>query len=158
MNEAQDWSLFITTLLTLFTLPEHTSSPLDFSGVRVTWCIVLYVCLVDRCLCPFVLFHLAIVLSVLPRYTDSDYTFGIFKLLFLLYVGGSNNDNNITTDSFKLVSMKGRQCTRMRETLVYQHYFTKRGGLASYDLFNCVTFYWNACTKIGEWVVRFICV
>ena len=29
--------------------------------------------------CPFVLFLLAIVLSVLP-YTDSDYPFGIFKL------------------------------------------------------------------------------
>jgi hypothetical protein len=30
--------------------------------------------------CPFVLFLLAIVLSVLLRYTDSDYLFGIFKL------------------------------------------------------------------------------
>jgi hypothetical protein len=32
--------------------------------------------------CPFVLFLLAIVLSVLLRYTDSDYPFGIFKLFF----------------------------------------------------------------------------
>ena len=30
--------------------------------------------------CPFVLFLLAIVLSVLLRYTDSDCSFGIFKL------------------------------------------------------------------------------
>ena len=30
--------------------------------------------------CPFVRFLLAIVLSVLLRYTDSDYPFGIFKL------------------------------------------------------------------------------
>jgi hypothetical protein len=30
--------------------------------------------------CPSVLFILAIVWSVLLRYTDSDYTFGIFKL------------------------------------------------------------------------------
>jgi len=30
--------------------------------------------------CPFVYFLLAIVLSVLLRYTDSDYPFGIFKL------------------------------------------------------------------------------
>jgi hypothetical protein len=30
--------------------------------------------------CPFVLFPLAIVLSVLLRYTVSDYPFGIFKL------------------------------------------------------------------------------
>jgi len=33
--------------------------------------------------CPFVLFLLPIVLSVLLRYTDSDYPFGIFKLFFL---------------------------------------------------------------------------
>jgi len=37
--------------------------------------------------CPFVLFLLAIVLSVLLRFTDSDYPFGIFKLF--LY---ENND------------------------------------------------------------------
>jgi hypothetical protein len=30
--------------------------------------------------CPFLLFPLAIVLSVLLRYTDSDYPFDIFKL------------------------------------------------------------------------------
>jgi len=30
--------------------------------------------------CPFVLFLLAIVLSILLRYTDSVYPFGIFKL------------------------------------------------------------------------------
>jgi hypothetical protein len=42
---------------------------------------LLYVCFVDRCLsfCPFLL---AIVLSVLLRYTDSDYPFDIFKLFF----------------------------------------------------------------------------
>ena len=39
--------------------------------------LVLSVCFVDRC---FVLFLLAIVLSVLLRYTDSDYPFGIFRL------------------------------------------------------------------------------
>jgi hypothetical protein len=33
--------------------------------------------------CPFVLFHLAIVLSVLLRYVVSDYPFGIFKLLWI---------------------------------------------------------------------------
>ena len=35
-------------------------------------------CFVDRC--PFVLFLLAIVLSVLLRFTDYDYPFAIFKL------------------------------------------------------------------------------
>jgi len=33
--------------------------------------------------CSFVLFLLAIVLSVLPRYTDSDYPLGIFKLFLI---------------------------------------------------------------------------
>ena len=47
-----------------------------FSGVRVNRSLVLYVC----CRSLFVLFLLAIVLSVLLRYTDSDYPFGIFKL------------------------------------------------------------------------------
>ena len=61
----------------LITLPEHPSSPPIFSGVRVTWSLVVYVCFVDRC---FVLFLLAIVLSVLLLYTDSDYPYGIFKL------------------------------------------------------------------------------
>jgi hypothetical protein len=45
----------------LLTLPEHLSSPPVFSGVRVTR-------------------SLAIVLSVLRRYTNSDCPFGIFKL------------------------------------------------------------------------------
>jgi hypothetical protein len=54
----------------LLTLPEHLNSPLVFSGVRVTRSLVLYVCFVDRCL-SFCIFLLAIVLSVLLRYTDS---------------------------------------------------------------------------------------
>ena len=63
----------------LITLPEHMSSPPIFSGVRVTWSLLLYICFGDR-VCSFVLFLLAIVLSVLLRSTDSDYPFGIFKL------------------------------------------------------------------------------
>ena len=41
----------------LLTLPEHLNSPPDFSGVRVTRSLVLYVCFVDRCLsfCTFFL-------------------------------------------------------------------------------------------------------
>jgi hypothetical protein len=57
------------------------SSPPVFSGVHVTRSSVLYVWFVDRCL-SFVLFLLAIVLSVLLRSTDSDCPFGIFKLVF----------------------------------------------------------------------------
>ena len=56
-----------------------------FSGVRVTRSLVLYVCFVGHCLsfCPFLL---AIALSVLPRYPDSDYLFGIFKLLLHMQI------------------------------------------------------------------------
>jgi hypothetical protein len=63
------------------TLPENLSSLPVFSGVRVARSLVLCVCAIDRCLF-FVLFHLAIVLSILLRFTDSDYSFGIFKLFF----------------------------------------------------------------------------
>ena len=65
----------------LLTLPEHLSSPPVFSGVRVSRSFVLYVHLYVLLIvvCPFILFLLAIVLSVL-RYTDSDCPFGIFKL------------------------------------------------------------------------------
>jgi hypothetical protein len=61
----------------LLTLPEHLSSPPVFSGGRVTRSYVLLIVV-----CPFILFLLAIVLSVLLRYTD----FGIFKL-FLCILG-----------------------------------------------------------------------
>ena len=68
----------------LLTLPEHLRSSPGLSGVRVTRSLVLYVCFVDCCL-SFCTFLLAIVLSVLLRYTDSDYPFGIFKVFFLGY-------------------------------------------------------------------------
>ena len=64
----------------LHTLPGHLSSPPVFSGVRVTRSLVLYVVF------PFVLFLLAIVFSVLLRYTDSDCPFGIFKLFLSTFV------------------------------------------------------------------------
>ena len=43
----------------LLTLPDHLSSPPVFSRVRVTRSLVLYVCLVDRCLsfCSFSFGH-----------------------------------------------------------------------------------------------------
>jgi hypothetical protein len=52
-----------------------------FSGFCVTQSLVLYVCFVDRCL-SFCTFSLAIMLSVLLRYTDYDCPSGIFKLFF----------------------------------------------------------------------------
>ena len=55
-------------------VPEFTPV---FCEVRVTrFVYVLYIVV-----CSCVLFHLAIVLSVLLRITDSDYPFGIFKLV-----------------------------------------------------------------------------
>ena len=51
--------------------PEFTPV---FSEVRVSRSLVLCVCFVDRCLSFFLIFFLlAIVLSVLLRFTDSDY-------------------------------------------------------------------------------------
>jgi hypothetical protein len=43
----------------LHILPEHLSSPQVFGGVRVTRSLVLYVCIVDRCLsfCTFSFGH-----------------------------------------------------------------------------------------------------
>ena len=55
------------------------SSPPVLSGFSVTRSLVSCVCFVDR---PFVIFLLAIVLSVLLRFTDYDYPFSIFNLFF----------------------------------------------------------------------------
>jgi hypothetical protein len=43
----------------LLTLPEHLSSPPNFSGVRVSQSLVLFVCFEDGCLsfCPFNCYH-----------------------------------------------------------------------------------------------------
>ena len=69
--------------LELLTLPEHIGSLPVFSGVRVTRSLVLYVCFVDRCL-TFCTFLLDIVLSVLLRYTDSDYPFWYPQTLLVI--------------------------------------------------------------------------
>ena len=47
---------------------------------------VLYVYVLYIVICPCVLFLLAIVLSVLLRYTDSDYPFDIFKLFLKINI------------------------------------------------------------------------
>ena len=62
----------------LLTIPEHLYSPPVFSGVRVTRS-YFYIYVLSIVVCPFVLFRLAIELSVLLRYTVSDCPFGIFK-------------------------------------------------------------------------------
>ena len=55
----------------LLSLPEHSCLPLVFSGVRVSWSLVFYEMF---CRSLFVNFLLAIMLSVLLRFTDSDYS------------------------------------------------------------------------------------
>ena len=67
----------------LLTLPDHLSSPLVISGVRVTRSVVLHVCFVDRYL-SFCTFSLANVLSALLRYTNSDCTFWYLQTLLLV--------------------------------------------------------------------------
>jgi hypothetical protein len=55
---------------------EHMSSPPVFGVARVTRSLVLCVCFVDRCLYFCTFFGGYVIL----RFTDSDYTFDIFKL------------------------------------------------------------------------------
>jgi hypothetical protein len=66
----------------LLTLPEHLSSPPVFSGVRVTWSLVLFVCFVDRCLsfCTFSFGHCVVCSSIYGFWLPP---FGIFKLLII---------------------------------------------------------------------------
>ena len=66
----------------LLTLPEYPSSPPVLVGF-VLLDLQFYMYVLQIVDCPFVLFLLAILLSVLLPYTDSDYPFGIFQRLFL---------------------------------------------------------------------------
>jgi hypothetical protein len=79
----------------LLTRPEYLSSPLVFSGVRVTRFLVLCVMFCRSFFVLLFFFLLAIVLSVL-RFTDSEYPFGLFKLFFIninLIKRTSSDDN-----------------------------------------------------------------
>ena len=64
----------------LLTLPEHLSSTPIFNGVRVTRSLVLCVMFCRSLFVLLYFFFWAILFSVLLRYTDSDYPFGISKL------------------------------------------------------------------------------
>ena len=79
-----DYILKKQKLLTLREAHEFTTC--------VTRTLVLCVCFVDCCL-SFVLVLLSIVLSVLLRFTDSDYLVGIFKLFFnkIMFIPGILN-------------------------------------------------------------------
>ena len=82
---------FTTPLILLYNLNgagstylpgSHEFTPV-FSGVRCARSLVF--CVVF-CRSLFVLFLLAIVLSFLPRFTDSNYSFCIFNLLYYIYI------------------------------------------------------------------------
>jgi len=70
----------------LVTLPEHASSPPDFSGVRVNRSLLLCVCFVDRCVsfCPFSFVHCVVCPSIngfwLPHWSLQN----LLKLVVLL--------------------------------------------------------------------------
>ena len=67
----------------LFTLPEHVSSHTVFSGVCVTWSLVLCVCFFFIVVCPFVFDSVDHFIFCPFWFTDSDYYFlGIFKFFF----------------------------------------------------------------------------
>ena len=80
----------------LLTLPEHLSSSLVFSGVRVPRSLVLYVCFVDRwfSFCTFSFGHCVVCSSSIY---DSDYPFGISKLFIRSHV------------QHKAISIRGRR-------------------------------------------------
>ena len=94
----------------LLTLPEHLSSPPVISGVRVTRSLVLCVCF-EIVVCPFVLFILATVLSVLLRFTASDYPYDIFKLFTLKRSKGDEKctSNGKSNDSHSSIIYLGRR-------------------------------------------------
>jgi hypothetical protein len=73
------------------TVPEHLCSRQVISGFLVTRSLVICVCFVDGCFCPFVVFHSDFLLSVLLRYTDFYYPFGIFKFFLALVVSSLYN-------------------------------------------------------------------
>jgi hypothetical protein len=81
------------------------SSPSDFSGVRVARPLVLSVVF---CRSLFVIFLLAIVLSVLLRFTDSTCPFGIFQLFFLWILNRlMGSASKLTNDSLKTDRLSG---------------------------------------------------
>ena len=66
--------------------PEQIQLPLDYpDDIEVNLLILFMLKEINTFIvvCPFVIFLLAIMLSVLIRNTDSDYPYGIFKLFLI---------------------------------------------------------------------------
>ena len=116
----------------LLTLLEHLITPTVFSGVRVTRSLALCVCFVDRCL-SFVLFLLAIVLSVLLRFTNIGYPFCIFlgSRYWLTYanmmtIERIDIDSNITETVYGRANSAVDIDIHFEKGLVYWTDFSKR--------------------------------
>jgi hypothetical protein len=88
-----------------------------FSGVRVTRSLVLYVCFVDRCLSFCTFFLLAIVLSVLVRFTDSDYKTNPTNIRHNI----QNEDNQEKFEDTEWVIRKYRQCNDQKKKKAYNY-------------------------------------
>ena len=74
------WNIkFGWSIINIYILPDHLSSLPVLVGF-VLLGLQFYVYVLQIIVCPFVLLFLTMVLSVLLRFTDSDYPFGIFKL------------------------------------------------------------------------------
>ena len=76
----------------LHILPEHLSSPQVFGGVRVTRSLVLYVCIVDRCLsfCTFSFGHCVVCSSSIY-----EFWLPLWYLQTLLKLNGANMDSDL---------------------------------------------------------------
>ena len=84
------------------------------SGIRVVWTLVFFLEFVDRCLSFFIFFILVIWCSVLPRLTDYDCPFGIFKLFLHTYrVGKPLVFNNMFSYTMTLSYIGRRYCSTM---------------------------------------------
>ena len=67
----------------------HTRFLVGFVLLDLQFCVYVLQIVV----CPFVIFPLAIVLSVILQFTDYDYPFGIFKLFLCLLLGNGQRYN-----------------------------------------------------------------
>jgi hypothetical protein len=82
VNKALVWTKQTMTEQELLTLPEHLSSPPDFSVARVARSLVFCVVFCRSLLGLWSCFLLTIVLSVHLQFAASYYSFGIFKIFF----------------------------------------------------------------------------
>ena len=107
----------------LLTVPEHLSSPLLMRYMLLD--LQFYVYVLQNIVCLFVLFLLTIVLSVLLRFTDSDYPFGIFKLLLKLFFKESNIYRYFLCQEYNHIIYRSQLCCRSADnfrTYLYKEF------------------------------------